>query len=95
MGLLAAIGFALLLVGMGWLGSRAYWIWALGLNIPFFAVAIWIEVTISGPPIFADPYGIMLLVIIFGPLALGWLAFFGGLSLNRAERRYNSRIQER
>jgi hypothetical protein len=94
MGLIAFIGFALLFVGMGWLGSKGLWRWAAMISVPFFGVMIWLEITTSGGPIFADPYGIMLLIIIFGPLALGWLAFFGGLALRRAELRQTSQLQE-
>ena len=65
----ALIGF------MGWLGWRKKWLVGLLLTIPFLAWLAYEEATHVGPPIYEDPYGPMLAMIILGPITVGWVVF--------------------
>ena len=65
---------ALWLVMTG-LGGRAKWLVGFALTVPFFVLLAYIDSSIEGPPILDDPYGPLIIILILGPIAFGWLLF--------------------
>ncbi|KPF64508.1 hypothetical protein IP79_05075 [Porphyrobacter sp. AAP60] len=66
---------AALMAGFGWMGFRRKWIAAGLLSLPFFGLAVWLEVSTAGPPLHESNFGILMLFFVFGPLVAAWLAF--------------------
>lgn len=77
-GLIIILALVALIVLMGWLGWKKRWLIASLLTVPFLAYLAYVEATTNGPPIYEDPYGPMLVVIIVGPIFVGWIAFLLG-----------------
>ena len=73
-GWLLLLGVLALVVGMAWLGWRARWKVGLLLTLPFMVLLIWSELKFAGP-MFENPYGLVLAMIVLGPIVIGWTAF--------------------
>ena len=74
-GWLIFIGILAIIAGMAKLGWHGQWGFGALLTLPFVALLTWIEATVSGPPMWEDPYGPMLFMIVLGPAVVGWLFF--------------------
>ena len=74
-GWIVIIAYVALIGFMGWLGWRKKWLVGLLLTVPFLAWLAYEEATTMGPPIYEDPYGPMMAIIILGPIAVGWIVF--------------------
>ncbi|MEP2235450.1 MAG: hypothetical protein ABJM58_02480 [Alteripontixanthobacter sp.] len=75
-GWLIVFAIIALWVAMFRLGRRGLWMLGVAFSFPFVLLLIWIELTTVGLPIFKDPYGPLVVMIVMGPIAIGWLIFF-------------------
>ena len=72
--LFAVLYFGVLVVGMAYLGADNRVRWAMAVSLPYVLIALIFEFAYPGP-LLADPYGPAILMVLFIPLAFGWLSF--------------------
>ena len=70
--ILAMIVLWLAMIRFGW---RSQWHIGAALTVPFLAFLIYVEMTTAGPNLFEDQYGPVLIVLVMGPITVGWLLF--------------------
>jgi hypothetical protein len=75
-GWLAVFAVIALWVAMARFGRRGQLALGAAFTLPFIMLLAYIEFTTIGPPLWADPYGYMMIAIVMGPIFLGWAIYF-------------------